>query len=85
MDTQERERLESLVEELVNKDTITLADVYVVRDCITQLAGDGEAAHSIEDQLHQAVLRAFARGVNDPALAAAALTSLTIEFSRWCA
>jgi len=87
MDYQERRRLESLANELVSKDEIkiTLADVHVVLDCIKQLAGDDETAHGIEDSLHQAVLRAFARGVVDRTLAAAALTTLKIEFARWCA
>jgi len=85
MDYQERRRLDSLADEVFGKEVITLDDVRVVLDCIKQLAGDDEVAHSIEDQLHQAVLRMFANGVANASLAQTALLSLKIEFERWCA
>ena len=49
--------------------------------------GDAERAHSMEDDMHQAVLRSIAEGVSeDPAgCAKAALESLNISFPRWCA
>lgn len=47
---------------------------------------DDEAQHAREDDLHHDVLRAIAAGCDNPAeLAAAALKSLEIKFSRWCA
>lgn len=54
---------------------------------ISEAAADDERAHSMEDELHQAVLRSIADGSCDnPAhCAAAALTSLKLDFARWCA
>ncbi|MEU5426879.1 hypothetical protein AB0H73_14920 [Streptomyces olivoreticuli] len=44
---------------------------------------DSEAAHGLEDQLHADVLRAIAAGAPDAEiLAAAALRSETLDFSR---
>lgn len=50
-------------------------------------AGDDEAAHSMEDKLHQDVLLAIAEGrCADPAACAReALATRSIEFSRWYA
>ena len=64
--------------------------VAEIRAC----AGDDETAHSMEDELHQDVLREIARQGREPggdgssspfALAEAALKTLEIEFARWCA
>jgi regulator of protease activity HflC (stomatin/prohibitin superfamily) len=56
---------------------------------IRELAGDYEAAHSREDQLHQDVLRAIATGRYDAKfaaqLAAEALKTTEIDFPRPCA
>ena len=54
---------------------------------IKMMAHDDEAAHSREDDLHQDVLRAIAEGRCDDqsACAEAALKTLDIDFSRWCA
>lgn len=47
---------------------------------------DDERAHGKEEELHQDVLTAIAAGARNPkALAAAALKTLDIEFSRWTA
>ena len=48
---------------------------------------DDERAHSMEDKLHQDVLRSIADGSCDnPAhCAAAALASLKLDFARWYA
>lgn len=47
---------------------------------------DDEAAHSMEDQLHQDVLTAIANGHPDARLLAGlALESGAIGFARWCA
>lgn len=48
---------------------------------------DDRAAHSHEDGLHQAVLRAIADGTaEDPqTMAAAALRTADIDFARWYA
>ncbi len=53
---------------------------------IVGMAGDDEAAHGEEDALHEDVLKAIAAGALNPAeLAAEALKTLEIEFSRWYA
>jgi hypothetical protein len=67
---------------------MTLSDVEERIASIRRHAArdDFEAAHSEEDELLAEVLQAIAEGVeNAPALAKAALTSLDIEFSRYCA
>lgn len=53
---------------------------------IHALQGDDEAAHGEEDRLHRDVLAAIAAGAPDASLlAAAALRTETLGFSRWCA
>ena len=53
---------------------------------IKAMAGDDEAAHSAEDQLHANVLAAIADGHPFPEkIALEALRTLGIEFARWCA
>ena len=68
---------------------ITVGDVRKVVATVRAQAeaGDNEAAHAIEDGLHQSVLRAIAEGrCADPAAcAAAALETRRIEFARWYA
>lgn len=57
-------------------------------DFIRRVAGiDDEMVHSREDDLHQAVLDAIAKGeCDDPQeCARIALTTLDIKFNRWCA
>jgi hypothetical protein len=49
-------------------------------------AGDYEAAHAEERRLHRDVLREVAAGAEDGRwLAEAALTTLDLEFPRYCA
>ncbi|MFJ8301578.1 hypothetical protein ACIQ9R_37515 [Streptomyces sp. NPDC094447] len=56
-----------------------LAAVHAARD-------DDESAHGLADELHRDVLAAIAAGAADaPILAAAALRTETLGFSRWCA
>lgn len=57
-----------------------VADIDAMRD-------DDENAHSLEDELHVAVLKAIADGeCTDPVgCATEALKTLFIDFSRWCA
>ncbi len=62
----------------------------IIRARIAEIAKiapfDDEAAHSMEDDLFQDVLRAIAGGNANPAeLANLALTSCNIHFNRWCA
>lgn len=66
---------------------MTPNDVHWVITAIKEAVHDSEAAHSMEDDLHQKVLRAIARGtaVDPAACAAAALTTLDLDFPRWCA
>lgn len=64
--------------------------VHEVRERVAEIAAiarDDERAHVMEDELHQAVLRAIADGTaEDPqALAAEAIRTAEIEFSRWYA
>lgn len=60
-----------------------------VNDAVAEIkstAGDDERAHSLEDDLHRAVLQAIAEGApNAVQLAKAALKSTEISFARWCA
>jgi hypothetical protein len=65
---------------------VTVADVEAKVEAIRAVRGDDERAHSDEDELHQLVLAVIARGAANAAeLAAAALKTTEIEFSRWCA
>lgn len=51
---------------------------------IAAMADDPEAAHGFEDSLWSEVLRAIAKGADDPAgLARAALETLELDFPRW--
>lgn len=58
-------------------------------ESVRRLAGDDEAAHSMEDGLHQEVLAAIATGAIAPGDAAAcaqeALATRLLQFERWCA
>ncbi len=61
-------------------------DVGAVVDAIKRLAGDDEVAHSLEDDLHVAVLRLVAAGHPEAReLAAAALETVDVDFARHCA
>jgi hypothetical protein len=66
---------------------LTLDEVTDEVERIREIADDDEVAHNKEDALHQKVLKAIAAAeCADPAAcAAAALRTLEIEFSRWCA
>lgn len=66
---------------------LTVDDVLKAVADIDAARGDDEAAHSMEDDLHQRVLSAIAKGrCADPqACAAAALKTNEISFARWCA
>jgi hypothetical protein len=54
---------------------------------INDMAGDDEAAHSLEDKLHHDVLEAIAAGKceNPRELAREVIQTKNIQFSRWCA
>lgn len=65
---------------------MTVDDVKAAIAKIIEISWDDEAAHSGEDALHRNVLQAIADGHPEPAaLAAEALKSVQITFSRWCA
>jgi hypothetical protein len=66
---------------------VTVTEVQKWLDSIAACARDDEAAHSSEDSLYEAVLRAIADGrAEDPReMARLALSSGEIEFARWCA
>ena len=53
---------------------------------ISRLSEDDEVAHSMEDELWENVLKAISEGAPNAAeLAAYALKTKNISFSRWCA
>lgn len=55
-------------------------------EAIAAVSHDAERAHSEEDELHLAVLRAIADGAPGAAdLAREALRASELSFSRWCA
>ncbi len=62
---------------------ITLEQVKANVEIIKGLSHDDEAARAEEDDLHQRVLRQLAQEGSE--LAAEALKTLDINFSRWCA
>jgi len=66
---------------------MTLDEIEAQIEKIRQTKWDDECAHSMEDDLHQRVLRAISVGeLADPKAAAElALRTLDIEFFRWCA
>lgn len=65
---------------------MTLEEVEAAVEAIRRKVGDDEVAHIEEDRLHGAVLQAIANGADNPsALAAAALKTSEIQFSRWSA
>lgn len=68
-------------------EPLTLALIRASLDAIKAEAHDDEAAHVMEDELHQTVLMAIAVGrCEKPSEAAAlALKSREIKFARWCA
>jgi plasmid stability protein len=65
---------------------MTIAQINKRLQKIKNVASDDEHAHSLEDELWHDVLKAIADGCAYPqAMAAAALKSRDIKFSRWCA
>jgi hypothetical protein len=66
---------------------LTLEHVLKMLEDVYASAGDNEAAHGLEDRMHQTVLRAIADGkCEEPREAARiALKSQEISFARWCA
>jgi hypothetical protein len=63
----------------VEEAKLAVAEIRFVRD-------DDEKAHAAEDALRHRVLEAIAAGdENAKELAAVALQTTGIEFSRWCA
>lgn len=67
-------------------ENLTIGAVVGYVDYIRSIADDDEGAHVAEDFLRERVLEAVANGHEDSKLlAAAALDTNDIEFSRWCA
>lgn len=56
-------------------------------EAIRRIAGDNEAAHAEEDDLHREVLSAIAHGTCESPVECArlALTTCEIDFERWYA
>ena len=65
---------------------VTIDTINEAVERIRMASHDDEAAHSYEDQLHQAVLQEIADGATNAAeMARAALKTTEIKFCRWCA
>ena len=65
---------------------ITVEEVRQQLAAIREATRDDEVAHSMEDELYRRVLEAVADGADDaPEMAALALETKSIEFSRWMA
>jgi electron transfer flavoprotein alpha/beta subunit len=65
---------------------MTIEQVKERVERIRAAARDDEAAHSLEDALHEDVLVAIAAGAPDASeLAREALMTRHIDFARWCA
>jgi hypothetical protein len=65
---------------------MTVEEVRERVECIRKISRDAEQAHSMEDELHAAVLVVIAQGAANAAeLASIALESRKIGFARWCA
>ena len=64
---------------------VRLDAVTAIVEAIRQCAPIGPLAHTLEDELHQAVLRVIAEGrAEQPAaIAAEALKTTAIRFDRW--
>lgn len=66
---------------------LTIGDVAAVVERIREYAetGNDEAAHSLDDTLRGVVLEAIVMGARQArSLAAMALTTDDIDFTRWC-
>ena len=66
---------------------MTMQDIVSAHAAIAAQAGDPEMAHSAEDALHIAFLKAVAAEAPEPwcTHAALILTTRQIAFPRWCA
>jgi len=62
---------------------MTVTEVKERVEAIRRAASDDEKAHGMEDQLHQDVLQHFAELGHE--VAAVALETVDMDFSRWCA
>lgn len=78
-----RELFRSVIAGPINPETVAVA-----AGCVACCANDDEVAHSMEDKLHRAVLRAVADGcaAHDAKYSAEiALKTTKLDFCRWCA
>lgn len=68
-------------------ERVTVGHVRAALADIAQHVDDDEYQHGSEDRLHQAVLEWVAKEATEPfrSVAAEALKSLDMTFSRWCA
>lgn len=66
---------------------LSLDDIRATIERIKGMVSDDEAAHAAEDRLHQRVLGAISMGQCEAPNEAAklALTTMDIDFARWCA
>ncbi|KKN78981.1 hypothetical protein LCGC14_0344570 [marine sediment metagenome] len=78
-------------EKIVRSDKVSMEDIQVVIKYIKEIRGDYEVAHSIEADLHVAVLRTIAAGNSSHEvlrgysrdLATAALGTVELDFPRY--
>jgi hypothetical protein len=71
---------------LLRSPVFTAESAREIVECIRALSDDDELAHALEDDLHFTVLQHVAKGgANSQELAAVAVTTEALDFSRWCA
>jgi len=65
---------------------MTLEEVKIRTANIAASQFDDEAAHSMEDDLYEDIIRSIAAGLCDDPIAVCteAIKTKTIEFARWC-
>ena len=80
-------QLKRILDSYGPEDSMATLSPALVSECvdwIEELRDDDSSAHTYEDRLHQAVLRAVQQAHPDSvALAGEALRTKTIDFSRW--
>ena len=82
---EDRKKLQGELEMLTG-ETVTAAKMGELVSLLEQIADDDEAAHGAEDEIHALALAAArSRNPESAEIAAQALATAAIEFSRWCA
>lgn len=83
---EKREGASIKAKKILRQESLSVHDVLDVVDCIQIIQSDYEVAHALEDDLHRAVLKIIADSSDSNAwLAKAALTTVDLDFARYCA